>query len=135
MSEPMSVDFTASEQAALHNLPHSELVDLAVELDILVPAQIDTLGLFGQIVAALAGRAKADGLPLSAYDRDELEALAPAELQALARLCGCPPTVEALIKQGAKSAKRFSAGRAMSPVVLIVPTLLGPLARYAARRG
>ena len=135
MTSTTSVEFTATERAALENLPQSDLVDIAVELDIVVPARIDVGGLFAAIVQSLIERAPTHGLPLSAYDRDELEALEPAELAAVARLCAAPATIDGLIKQGAKSSKRYRDGRPQSAVVLIVPTLLAPLARAAARRG
>ena len=135
MTDPSTGEFTAAERAALQNLPAPELVDLAVELDLLVPAQIDRMGLFADIVVALAQRARAEGLPISPYDRDELLALSDEELRAVAALCGAPPSVDDLLKMGAKVSKRYRADRPRSQVALMVPTLLAPLARFVARRG
>lgn len=128
-----SPTFTPQEAAALANLPHSELVDVAVELDILVPARVERLELLGQVIVALEERARAEGLPLSAYDREDLEALPAAHRAALARLIGQSDDVEAILKAGAKVSKRYRSARPRSAVVLLLPSLLAPLARWAAR--
>lgn len=125
--------FSPAEAAALANLPHSELVDLAVELDILVPAQIDRLQLLENVLACLVVRARAEGLPLTPYDRDDLAELPPADRAALARLLGHPDDIEAILKASEKVCKRYRKERPRSAVALLLPSLLAPLARWAAR--
>lgn len=124
--------FTPQEAAALENLPHAELVDLAVELDLVVPARIERLALLGDVLVALAERARAQGLPLTAYDREDLEALPAAHRAALAALIGQSDNVDAILKAGLKVSKRYRSERPRSAVALMLPSLLAPLARWAA---
>jgi hypothetical protein len=130
-----SVEFTAAETQALANLPRTDLVDLAIELDILVPAEINRMGLLGEIVVALVQRARAEGLPFSEYDREDLESLPEAQRQALGRLCGGDGSVEDLLRRGKKTYKRYQSERPRSQVAMVLPSLLGPLSRHLARGG
>lgn len=124
--------FTPQESAALENLPHSELVDLAVELDLVVPARIERMSLLGDVVVALAERARTEGLPLSPYDREDLEALPAQDRAALARLIGQTDNVDAILKACQKVTKRYRSERPRSAVALMLPSLIAPLARWAA---
>lgn len=123
--------FTADELRALAQLPEEDLVSLAVELDIAVPETIDRAGILDQCIDGLLDVARRGALPLSSYDREDLEALPAPHLAALARLVGTAGTVDAVLSAGQKAFKRYpKAGR--SQITLLVPSLLKPLARAAA---
>ena len=130
----MSQFFTPAERAMLDNLPESELVELAAELGVTVPAVIRRHQLMDQVLHELACHVRIHGLPLSHYDEDDLRALAPAELAALAGLVGVTPRVNDLLKAGKKAYKTYTRRKATSPIPLMVPTLLAPLARYAQQQ-
>ena len=129
----MSAALSPEELAMFKHIPDDELVELAVQLDLVVPETIDRAALLERAVEALIEVAKRDGLPLSAYDKDDLEALPKAHLRALAALCGTSASVDALIKRGRKSYKRYRA-KALSPIPMVTPMLLPAIARCAFER-
>ena len=130
----MSQLFTPTERAMLDNLPESELVELAAELGVAVPAVIRRQELMEQVMHELACHVRIHGLPLSRYDEEDLAALSPAELAALARLVGVEPRVRDLLRAGRKAYKTYTRRKSSCPIALMVPTLLAPLARYAQRQ-
>lgn len=127
--------FTEPELQLFRQLPEGDVVDLAAELDIAVPESIELAALMGRALHALLDRARTEGLPLSDYDRDDLAALSGAELAALGQALGAAPSVDALLKRGHKVYKMYRRKRSRSQVPLMVPLLLGPLARLAAIEG
>lgn len=129
----MSSLFTPDERSMLANLPESEVVELAAELGVTVPAVIRREELMERVITELARHARVHGLPLSHYDEEDLRALTSTELAGLARLVGVPATVADLLKAGKRAYKAYAKRKATSPIPLMVPTLLGPLARFAAR--
>lgn len=131
----MSAAFTASESAVLRNIPEGDLVDLVADLDVAVPAVIVRDELLVLALDRIAQRARAEGLPFSKWDREDLEALPAPHLQALARACGTAGTVDALMKSGARVYKRYQKERPGSAVALLLPVLLAPLARRLAEQG
>lgn len=76
--------------------------------------------------------AASEGLPLSRYDAEDLSQLEPQELQGLARLCRCQPTVAALCAAGQRAWKLREKRQASPLVALHMPLFLAPLARYGA---
>lgn len=127
--------FSFEELAMFANIPEEDLVELAAGLGLSVPAEVDRPALLEAIVVNIAHRARREGLPLSNYDRPDLEALPPEDLRALAKLCGTRPTVDSLLKMGRKVYRRYRRERPKSQVPLMLPMLLAPLARYARRSG
>lgn len=127
----MSDLLTAAEIQLFRHVPETELVALAAELDIPVPEVISRTELLSAAVVALAQLARREGLPMSQYDRDDLEALDPDQLQALSRLCGVSGGIDALIKAGEKVYRAYNKRRRKSPIPLFLPMLLRPLARHA----
>jgi hypothetical protein len=115
----------------LSRLPEGDIVDLAVEFDIVVDAELDLSALFVEIIKGLATLAKSEGLPLHKYNREDLEALPPKHLRALAALLGQGPDLDALLKHGKKIYKRYTRDRPKSQIPLVLPMLLEPLARFA----
>jgi len=130
----MAFDLTDEEFALIAGLPIEGVVDLAAELDILAPEQIDRRSLVNTCVLALVEHARKHGLPLSKYDADDLAALDPVDLQALATLVGVQPSVAALLKHGDKVYRGYSHRRIDHPIPLMLPMLLSAVAR-AARAG
>ncbi len=128
----MPSSFTPAEQAVLQNIPEGDLVDLVAELDVAVPAVVVRDELLDLALGRIAQRARAEGLPFSKWDREDLEQLPAPHLQALARACGTDGSVDALMKTGAKVYKRYQKERPGSPVALLLPVLLAPLARRLA---
>ena len=128
----MTPELTPTERQILGNIPESELAELAAELSIAVPDRIDGPTLATQCIVALAQLARTEGLPLSRYDQADLEDLDPNELQALAELCGFPTDIPGMLKSGSKVYKTWRRSRPRSPIALLLPSFLAPLARYAA---
>ena len=122
-----------SEWEHLRNMPEEELVDLAVDLEILVPPAIDHRSLLERCVIAIVDRALGEGLPLSKYDRDDVEALIPEHLRAIASLLKLPSgaTTDTVMRAGQRVTKRYRKKYPNSPMALAVPSLLVPIARAA----
>lgn len=126
--------FTASERIMLANMPENDIVELAAELSVTVPETIQREELMQKVIVELARHVRVHGLPLSRYDADDLEALSPVELAGLARMVGVSASVPELLKAGKRAYKAYRNRKATSPIPLMVPTLLAPLARYAAAK-
>lgn len=129
-------DLTPQEQSLLAQVPNEDLALMAVELDLLLDAELDRDRLLAGCVTALLDRAEVEGLPLSKYDADDLAALPPAHLEALGRHVGVKGrvTVRAMLKHGARTWRQYRKNRPKSPTALLVPLLLGALARGALIR-
>lgn len=134
--EPLNVELLPEERALLQQLPERDLTEMAVDLDVLLDADIDRDRLIVQCIEALLDRAEREGLPLSKYDAEDLQALPPTHLQALGAHIGVrgSVTVRAMLKSGAKTWRQYRKNRPKSPTALLVPLLLGPLARAALAR-
>lgn len=124
--------FTASERTMLANMPENDIVELAAELSVSVPETIQREELMQKVIVELARHVRIHGLPLSRYDADDLKALSPLELAGLARLVGVSASVPELLKAGKRAYKTYRNRKVTSPIPLMVPTLLAPLARYSA---
>ena len=124
---------TDSDWEHLRNMPEEELVELAVDLEILVPPSIDHRGMLERCVIAIVDRALLEGLPLSKYDRDDVEALIPEHLRAIAALLklASGASTDAVMRAGQKVTKRYRKKYPNSPMALAVPSLLVPIARAA----
>jgi len=123
---------TLAELAVFTHVPETDLVDLAVDLDIPVGEKISREGLLDQAVQALARLARRDGLPLSAYDEPDLRELSPEHLGALAQAMGVNHTVQAVMRAGRKVFKRYRRDRSRSQIPLMLPMLLSAVARHLA---
>ncbi|MGB0640349.1 MAG: hypothetical protein ACPGTU_13490 [Myxococcota bacterium] len=116
--------------------PEDEIVDLAIDLDVPVPEQIDLAGLLSECVRNLATLGRAEGLPYSPYDREDLENLTDIERSAIAGLNGVDPKLDSaqqidrILKTGKKIYKTYKKNRPNSQIPLYLPMLLAPLARY-----
>ena len=125
---------TPTELAVCENLPEDSLIELAAELNLLIPESISRSALLADAIERIAALARREGLPFSRYDRDDLEALPKAHMEALARLCGSRPTINGMLKGGQKVYKTYMRQRPQSPIAMMLPMLLIPLARYAAEQ-
>jgi hypothetical protein len=120
-----------SEFAGFQMLPEADLADLAVELEVVPEAEIDARGLLADLVVRIFDRAQSEGLPFSKYDRDDLEALPEAHRKALAAAMGWPNDVKGMLKQGGKIYKEYRKLRRNSQVAVMLPLLIGAVARHA----
>jgi hypothetical protein len=133
---PVSELLTPEEIAMFRNAPEDELVDLAIDLDVPVPEEIDIEGMLDAVVRNLASLGQREGLPFSRYDREDLAQLNEMERGAIANLNGVAPSKDAdtqiagLLKSGAKIYKMYRKTRPKSQIPLYLPSLLGPLARH-----
>ena len=134
MEPQMSTLFTAEERAILANMPEDDIVELAAELGVTVPGVIRREELMERVIAELARHIRIHGLPLSKWDEEDLRALSPTEVAGLAQLVGVSATVADLMKAGKRAYKAYSKRSVGSPIPLMVPTLLGPLARFASQQ-
>ena len=100
-----------SEYSIVALLPHADLADLAVELDVIPEAEIKPRDLLSNLVPRLLELASVEGLPLSKWDRDDLEALPDDHRAALARTIGCGSDVAAMLKAGKKVYKSYQKER------------------------
>jgi hypothetical protein len=101
-----------------------------------VPEEIDLSGLLSACIRNLASLAKAEGLPFSHYDREDLENLTDVQRGAIARLNGVDTKLDSkqqidrLLKTGKKNYKVYKKTRPSSQIPMYLPMLLTPLARY-----
>ncbi len=138
----MSKLLTPHELSMFQNAPEDELVDLAIDLDVPVPAEINLGGLLDAVVRNLADLAQREGLPFSPYDKEDLEGLAEHELRAIAELNGVDSSgdgakqIQGLMKTGKKVYKVYKKTRPKSQIPMYLPMLLPALARYlVAQKG
>jgi len=129
-------NLTDEEYLPLSTLPVETVVDLAAELDILAPENIDRRALLNSCITALVAHARREGLPFSKYDSEDLEALEREDLEAIGRLQGLSGrvTVSAVLRRGARVYKTYQSRRIDHPIPLMLPMLLTAVAR-AARSG
>ena len=127
-------ELTEAEWDMVKHLPELDLVDLAAELELIPPAEIDRRSLVVQCVLRMVVLAQEDGLPFSKYDRDDLDALAPEQLAVLAGLLGTRTTVRAVLARGQKTWKAWQKTRPNSQVALMTPLLLSAIVRAGASR-
>lgn len=120
-----------SEFAGFQMLPEADLADLAVELEVVPEAEIDARGLLSDLVVRIFDRAQSEGLPFSKYDRDDLEALPETHRKALAAAMGWPNDVNGMLKQGGKIYKEYRKTHINSQVAVMLPLLIGAVARHA----
>jgi len=125
--------FTLSdaEFAGFEMLPDSELADLAIELDMIPGSEIEARRLLSDIIGRILELAQAEGLPFSKYDREDLENLPGDHFRALARAMDWPEKVDGFLKKGRKVYKHYEKHRRRSQVAIMLPLLLGALARHA----
>ena len=85
---------------------------------------------------SLHDRAVEVGLPFSKYDREDLEALQPDQLAAIARLLDLrpPASVDAVLRAGQRVYNWYQKNNPGSAVALLQPMLLTAIARAAAAR-
>jgi hypothetical protein len=135
----MSELLTPEEFSLFAHTPETELVDLAIDLDVPVPEEIDLGALLDHAVRNLASLGKREGLPFSHYDKDDLLALDQAGLRSIAALNGvadrgsAEATTRALIKAGKKIYKVYRNTRPNSQIPMYLPMLLEPLARHLVK--
>lgn len=122
---------TDAEWSQLQDIPNTTLVDLAADLDLVVPSEIDKRTLMDQCVKAIVARGAREGLPFSKYDREDLEALPRDLLEAIAALQQTRPSVSAILAAGARVYKTYEQTRPDNPMALMLPSLLTPVARCA----
>ena len=130
----MSFKMTEEEWTLCQGLPEMTLVDLAVELDVLVPESIDKRALLESCVPLIVAKAQGEGLPFSKYDLDDLKELPASSLASIAALQGLPrsATAEAIVSAGQKVYRRYSRNNPDSSVAFCLPMLLSAVARAAA---
>ena len=127
---------TDAEWESLARLPVRELLELAADLDLLAPAVVDERVLIEQCLPVLVAWIKEHGLPVSKYDKEELENLPKRHLHALGRLVGVEKvSVQRLIRDGTRLANKLGKTKQYESVVMMLPMLLTAIARYVDRRG
>ena len=120
----------------LQAIPERDLVEMAIDLEIRVPEQIQRMDMITQCILAIVDRAKMEGLPLSQYDKDDLEALNMADLKAIGELLNLagPPSIDKILKKGRKVYKMYQRYRPDNATALLIPTLLPLIARAAGNQ-
>ena len=130
----MSATVTDEEWGFLSAIPEQDLVEMAIDLDILVPERIDARALVDQCILSIIDRARREGLPFSKYDREDLAALPAIHLAAIARLQGLPfgASVDRILRVGQRVYRTYEKTRPDNAVALLLPSLLPALSRIAA---
>ena len=133
----MTNPIQSNDLELLHAIPERDLVEMAIDLEIRVPERIQRIEMITQCIQAIVTRAQAEGLPLSQYDQDDLEALNPTELKAISQLMGLDgaPSIDKILKKGRKVYKMYQRHRPDNPTALLIPTLLPLIARAAGTKG
>lgn len=128
----MATFYTEAELGLYANLPETDLVDLAIELDIPVGESISRQELLEAVIPQLADLAAREGLPFSRFDLEDLQALPREHLAALARVLRVSPEPGAIVKAGEKLYRTYQNKRQRSQIPLVVPMMLPTLARFLA---
>ena len=123
------------EWALLTSLPVDDLVALAADLDVVIPHDVDRRELLERCIPLLVELAEREGLPFSKYDGPDLDELPTAQLTAIGRLLGLHGTMtsRAIVRTGQRKWRRNKA-RTSQAIPMVLPVLLGPVARYASER-
>jgi hypothetical protein len=116
-------------------LPHADLADLAVELDVIPEAEIKPRELLSTLVVRLLMLGEREGLPFSKWDSEDLNELQTDHRRALALAMGWKPEVASMIKRGQKIYKIYKKERSKGQIAIMLPLLLKPLARHAYEKG
>lgn len=130
----MSFALTDDEWEILSRVPTEDLVQLAAELDLLVPEQVDGRTLVNLCVPLIVERGRRHHLPFSKYDLDDLRELSAADLAVLAEVQGLTPraTVQDVLKVGERAYRSRQSGRnRLDPFAYMIPILLTPIVRCA----
>lgn len=129
-------ELTDDEWALLANVPKADVVEFAIELDVLVPADPDNRELFLLTIPKVLDRVRADGLPFSKYDADDVGALSPELLATAAALQGTKATAAAVLRAGDKVRRtRERAVPGHDPYLYMLPMVLKPVLRLARAAG
>ena len=102
----------------LRAIPERDLVEMAIDLDIYVPENIDRIQMIETCILAIVERGRREGLPFSHYDQDDLESLSADELNAIGHLIGVAGsiTVAKVLKKGKRVYKTYqNTDRIMQP--------------------
>ena len=127
---------TDVEWESLARLPVRDLVELAADLGLVAPAEVDGRALVEQCLPALREWIQSYGLPVSKYDREELQNLPASQLRALGRLCGLEAvSVRRLIRDGTRTVNKLGKMQHYESIVMMLPMLLTAIARYVDERG
>jgi hypothetical protein len=130
----MTFSLQPDEWTLLENVAREDLIQFVADLDVIIPAgEIDRRALFELAIPKVVARIRAEGIPLTKYDREDLEALSTDELGALCTLAGVRrPTVSGLMKAGVKVYKtRQKVKQGSDPYAFMIPMLLAPVIRCA----
>jgi hypothetical protein len=125
-----------ADHPLLRAIPERDLVEMAVDLDIFIPAQIDRMQMVKQCVLAIVDRGRLEGLPFSQYDQDDLDALPADERSAIAVLMGLSAgaSTARILKKGQRVYRSYQKHRPDNATALLLPTLLSLIARAALTR-
>jgi hypothetical protein len=125
------MSITDSEWTILQNMPEVDLVDLAIELDLRVPEQINHRQLWDQCLQAITELVGSHGLPLTQFNVPDLEDLEVSERAAIAQLTGLKgdASILAIIKAGSKIQKRVQRKKNITYLTIAIPLLLSAIAR------
>ncbi len=127
---------TDAEWDSLARLPVRDLVELAADLALVAPAEVEGRALVEQCLPALCEWIRSHGLPVSKYDREELQNLPASQLRALGRLCGLETaSVQRLIRDGMRTVNKLAKTQQYESIVMMLPMLLTAIARYVDERG
>jgi len=124
--------FSDQERAMLVQIPEADLLELCTELDSVAPSDIVPIPLLEALLPSLVDTLRVRGVPLSRYDKDDIEELPGEELAALSKLLGLPAqsSVRKVLKAGQKVYKVWERDYPNSAIALLLPVLLRPVLRH-----
>jgi len=126
---------TDAEWDHLSRCPEEDLIALAADLEIVIPEEIDARSLFESCIPRMARRIKAEGMPLSEFDLDDLEELPVPVRAGLAKALGVRDSVRSLLRAGKKAYKlRRKQRPGNDPYLYMIPIVLTPLIRHLQDR-
>jgi len=132
----MPATLTLDERQLLSQVPTTDLVEMAAELDIFLDAEIDRERLLAQCVETILDRAAVHGIVLSKYDLDDVDELPSGWREALGRAMGLQGTITtlAMLKAGDRAWRALQKQRPRSSLGMLMPLFLRPVARLAHER-
>ncbi len=130
-----NIYLTEDEAAVWGRIPETDLVEMAVELDIVLDEHLDRSALIQQCLLRFMDRIGDEGLPVSKYDAADIMDLPADWRDALASHIGVgvPLTARALIRHGKKTWKLYQKRGEKSQVGMLAPLMVTPIARHLAR--
>jgi len=136
MSLSLPFQFTEPEWTAIRSLPVDDVIQLATHLDLAPPEDIDKRQVLERCIPRLVDRLQRDGIPLTKYDTEDIQALTEPQRRAMGRLLGLrgTPSARSILRSGVKVTRAYQKQVLNDTIPYMTPILLGPIIRLTLVR-